>query len=32
MEALDGVEIIAFRDAAAWESWLTITRSKPGSG
>ena len=22
MEALDGVEIIAFRDAAAWESWL----------
>lgn len=23
MEALDGVEIIAFRDAAAWEVWLT---------
>jgi uncharacterized protein YdeI (YjbR/CyaY-like superfamily) len=22
MESLDGVEIIAFRDAAAWESWL----------
>ena len=22
MEAVDGVEIIAFRDAAAWESWL----------
>jgi len=22
MEALDGVEIIAFRDAAGWESWL----------
>jgi uncharacterized protein YdeI (YjbR/CyaY-like superfamily) len=22
MDALDGVEIIAFRDAAAWESWL----------
>jgi uncharacterized protein YdeI (YjbR/CyaY-like superfamily) len=22
METLDGVEIIAFRDAAAWESWL----------
>lgn len=22
MEALDGVEIIVFRDAAAWESWL----------
>jgi uncharacterized protein YdeI (YjbR/CyaY-like superfamily) len=22
MDALDGVEIVAFRDAAAWESWL----------
>ena len=22
MDALDGVEILAFRDAAAWESWL----------
>ena len=22
MDALDGVEIIAFRDASAWESWL----------
>ena len=22
MEALDGVEVIAFRDAVAWESWL----------
>ena len=22
MEALDGVEVVAFRDAAAWESWL----------
>ena len=22
MEALDGVEIVVFRDAAAWESWL----------
>lgn len=22
METLDGVEVIAFRDAAAWESWL----------
>jgi uncharacterized protein YdeI (YjbR/CyaY-like superfamily) len=22
MDALDGVEVIAFRDAGAWESWL----------
>jgi uncharacterized protein YdeI (YjbR/CyaY-like superfamily) len=28
MEALDGVEIIAFRDAADWESWLAANHER----
>lgn len=42
MQALDGVEIIAFRDASAWESWLAanyelqagvwLKMAKKGSG
>jgi uncharacterized protein YdeI (YjbR/CyaY-like superfamily) len=28
MEALDGVEIIAFRDAAHWESWLAANHGR----
>jgi uncharacterized protein YdeI (YjbR/CyaY-like superfamily) len=30
MEALDGVEIIAFRDASAWESWLVDNHELQG--
>ena len=29
MRSLDGVEIIAFRDAKAWESWLAANHERP---